>query len=182
MSTQRVSGQRGWVNPKALPRGPNDRALCRQCNAEVPVGRRSFCGDQCVDRWKIKTNPTYVRTKLYARDHGVCTICGIDCKALVKKLEKLEDKNGPKNQYTWEYENNILKNVKLMTKLQELKIPVHRYRSRPWYGIWDADHIIPVIEGGGECGLDNYRTLCCQCHKQETAKLAAKRAKSTKNE
>ena len=25
-------------------------------------------------------------------------------------------------------------------------------------------HIIPVAEGGGACGLDNYELLCIQCH------------------
>ena len=37
--------------------------------------------------------------------------------------------------------------------------------------LWDADHIVPVVEGGGECDLDNIRTLCLTCHRQETLKL-----------
>jgi hypothetical protein len=41
---------------------------------------------------------------------------------------------------------------------------------------WQADHILPVCEGGGECGLENYRTLCTDCHKKETAALARRRA------
>ncbi len=44
--------------------------------------------------------------------------------------------------------------------------------------LWQADHIIPVVEGGGECGLDNLQTLCTACHKAETGALAARRAKS----
>ena len=36
---------------------------------------------------------------------------------------------------------------------------------------WEADHITPVSEGGGECGLDNYRTLCVMCHRKETDEL-----------
>jgi len=47
-------------------------------------------------------------------------------------------------------------------------------------GNWEADHIVPVIEGGGECGLDNYRTLCIPCHKKVTAELAARRAEERK--
>ncbi len=43
---------------------------------------------------------------------------------------------------------------------------------------WQADHIVPVIEGGGSCGLDNLRTLCTGCHNQESAKLAARRAEA----
>lgn len=41
---------------------------------------------------------------------------------------------------------------------------------------WDADHVIAVVERGGECGLDNYQTLCCPCHKRKTADLAKRRA------
>ena len=41
-------------------------------------------------------------------------------------------------------------------------------------GVWDADHIVPVVEGGGECGLDNYRTLCLPCHRKVTAQLRAR--------
>jgi len=43
---------------------------------------------------------------------------------------------------------------------------------------WDADHIIPVCEGGGECDLGNYRTLCHPCHKEVTAELAGRRAEA----
>jgi 5-methylcytosine-specific restriction protein A len=42
---------------------------------------------------------------------------------------------------------------------------------------WDADHIVPVIEGGGECGIDNFRTLCIPCHKAETAALRKRMAR-----
>jgi 5-methylcytosine-specific restriction endonuclease McrA len=46
--------------------------------------------------------------------------------------------------------------------------PLDRFKS--WEKVstrsyWDADHIVPVHQGGGECGLDNYRTLCYRCHK-----------------
>jgi hypothetical protein len=51
------------------------------------------------------------------------------------------------------------------------------YHKRTWIGgFWDMDHITPVVEGGGGCGLDNLRTLCIPCHRAETAKLAARRA------
>ena len=38
-------------------------------------------------------------------------------------------------------------------------------------GLWDADHIIPVKEGGGQCGLENIRTLCFVCHKEVTKNM-----------
>lgn len=42
--------------------------------------------------------------------------------------------------------------------------------------LWQADHVIPVVEGGGECGIDGLRTLCTGCHGVETAELAGRRA------
>ena len=33
---------------------------------------------------------------------------------------------------------------------------------------WEADHILPVHKGGGACGIDNYQSLCYQCHKEKT--------------
>jgi 5-methylcytosine-specific restriction endonuclease McrA len=45
-----------------------------------------------------------------------------------------------------------------------LKQRIHR-------SLWEADHIIPVIEGGGECDLDSIRTLCLRCHRKATAAL-----------
>lgn len=36
---------------------------------------------------------------------------------------------------------------------------------------WQADHIKAVVEGGGACGIDNFQTLCTECHKRKTALL-----------
>lgn len=45
---------------------------------------------------------------------------------------------------------------------------------------WQSDHINPVAEGGGSCGLGNLRTLCTPCHAVETARLAARLAETRK--
>ena len=37
---------------------------------------------------------------------------------------------------------------------------------------WEADHIVPVADGGGECGFENYRLLCRPCHVSVTLALA----------
>lgn len=51
-------------------------------------------------------------------------------------------------------------------------LPVHGERYvDAGRALWEADHIVPVAEGGGSCGLDNYRTLCVWCHPRETGKL-----------
>lgn len=181
MSCNRWNPKRGSVNFKILPRGPNGRALCRQCNTEVPPKRLSFCSDKCVEIWRIRSQPSYVRVKLYERDKGVCAVCGTDCQALVRELEKLDDyydRHRYKGGWGYLYPEVVRKNEKLMVALQQHCISVHRWVHRRRQGIWDADHITPVVEGGGECGLDNYRTLCCRCHRNETTKLAGRRARA----
>jgi 5-methylcytosine-specific restriction protein A len=40
--------------------------------------------------------------------------------------------------------------------------------------IWDADHVVPVAEGGGECDLSNLRTLCLKCHRLCSAQLRSR--------
>jgi hypothetical protein len=40
---------------------------------------------------------------------------------------------------------------------------------------WQADHIVPMAEGGYGYDLDAYRTLCVPCHKQVTAEQTHRR-------
>ena len=180
MSKNRVSPKRGFCNPDRLPRGPSGRALCRECRKEVPKDRKSFCSSKCVDAWKLRSQPEYVRIKLFERDKGVCALCGTDCVRLVKDLETLDLNSAGRWSRSWfgreQYRKMLEQNSPLNARLTELGIPRHRYYGRRRYGIWDADHIVAVVEGGGECGLDNYRTLCCKCHKAETSKLRKRRA------
>jgi len=149
VSTRRKSPS---AKKTTLVRGPNNRFLCRRCSIEVPIGRRTFCSDDCVHEWKLRTNPSYVRKQLKKRDKGICALCNLDTLALAKRLRALKKID----KLAWK------------EKLSKLKIPAYRN------SYFDADHIVPVIQGGGECGLENYRTLCLWCHKQETAKLRSK--------
>jgi hypothetical protein len=41
--------------------------------------------------------------------------------------------------------------------------------------------VTPVVEGGGNCGLEGYRTLCLRCHRAVTAELAARRARERRD-
>jgi hypothetical protein len=72
-----------------------------------------------------------------------------------------------------------------LAKLKEYKerlyrmgynVILYRYARGLESSLWEADHIVPVSEGGGQCGLDNYRTLCVPCHKAETARLKREQA------
>jgi 5-methylcytosine-specific restriction enzyme A len=125
-----------------LPTGPNGRTLCRWCNLEVPAGRRTFCSEFCVHEWKLRTDPGYLRDEVFRRDKGVCALCGVDCVA--------------------EY-NHARRHPRALAKWG--------LKPRQRKSLWDADHIVPVVEGGGECDLDNLRTLCLRCHRKVTSDL-----------
>lgn len=123
--------------------------LCRYCSGVVKPPRRSFCSASCVHEWKIRSHTRYARGCVRKRDKGVCVLCKLDCTKLRKDLNSLP----PAARYA---------------KAAELGIPKHlAYRK----SLWQMDHIIPVSEGGGSCGLENLRTLCISCHQKETAKL-----------
>jgi 5-methylcytosine-specific restriction enzyme A len=129
-----------------MPGGWVDRSAqkaCRWCGADVPRGRYTFCGAACVHQWRLRTNPAYLRGQVFTRDRGVCAQCGVDTEALRKDKRKLDYAARRRFEREW---------------------GVRRH-------LWDADHIIPVAEGGGECDLSNMRTLCLKCHRAVTAEL-----------
>jgi 5-methylcytosine-specific restriction endonuclease McrA len=108
-----------------------------------------------VHEWKLRTDPAYLRDRVFTRDRGVCAACGADTEALRKHLRKLD--YGARRQF-----------------LKEWRLKEACRRS-----LWDADHIIPVAEGGGECDLDNMRTLCLKCHRAVTAALRQRLTRKT---
>jgi 5-methylcytosine-specific restriction enzyme A len=137
----------GSAAPSTLELGLAGRPLCRWCRSEVPKGRRTFCSEACIHEWKLRTDPGYLRDKVFARDRGVCAQCGADTVALRRDMRKLD----------FAARRQFLKQWKL------------REGSRK--SLWDADHIVPVAEGGGQCDLSNMRTLCLLCHGKATAAL-----------
>lgn len=135
----------------SLQRSPaSRRPLCRVCAQEVPPHCWILCSDACLHEWRLRTEPIYLRACVFDRDRGICARCGLDTIQRMKELNAL-----PPRQRT--------------RRKRELKIT---HRS----SLWDVNHIIPVVLGGGECTLDNLETLCLHHHKAETAALARYRA------
>ena len=141
----------GAVDHTLLPKGSSGRTLCRWCTLEVPKGRLTFCSDWCVHEWKLRTNPGYLRERVFHRDRGICLLCSVDCEHEMVKLKRLRAERRPKFWGEW---------------------GLRPYQRKT---LWDADHIVPVVEGGGECDLNNIRTLCLRCHRAVTAELRQRR-------
>lgn len=168
--------RRRFANYRDLPvaeRGPDGRWLCRECRKPIDHPRRTaFCNEECRKRFEMRFSANAVRRAVWDRDHGVCAICGVDTmfqvavyRAAMKYGARTETKDAIRSFLADAWD-----------------IPWRRLQ--PYYKWWDADHIRPVAEGGGECGLENFRTLCIPCHKAETAALRrrmAERSKATKS-
>jgi 5-methylcytosine-specific restriction protein A len=139
---------------RTLPRGSDGRCLCRWCSIEVPKGRRTFCSDGCVHHWRLRTDPGYLRGQVLKRDRGVCRSCRVDTIVVQGILKRSRGTTRKRLLNHWDLE---------------------RYTGR---ALWEADHIIPVVEGGGECDLSNLRTLCLRCHRMATLGLRLRRVEA----
>jgi 5-methylcytosine-specific restriction enzyme A len=137
-----------WGKPE---RNESGEPICRWCRTVVRAPRRTFCGDLCVHEWKVRSSPGYVREKVWKRDAGICRLCGFN----VGKAERLWRRQKPRG----------------FDRLARRKWRAARPR-------WEADHIVPVADGGGECGLENYRLLCRDCHCAVTSGWRKTRAAS----
>jgi 5-methylcytosine-specific restriction endonuclease McrA len=129
-----------WGQPERNDAG---EPVCRWCRQVITAARRrTFCSDPCVHEWRLRSSPSYVREQVWARDAGVCRRCGFDVRAAERAWKR---ERPPKTD----------------------RAARRRWRAaRPR---WEADHILPVADGGGECGLENYRLLCRACHVAVTA-------------
>ena len=139
-----------WGKPECNAAG---EPICRWCRTPVKKPRRTFCSDACVHQWRIRSSPSYVRKEVKKRDRGVCQSCGFDVRA-AERAWRLQKPPG-----------------------------TDRRARKSWRAArprWEADHIVPVADGGGECGLENYRLLCRTCHLATT--LAWRRARESRRE
>lgn len=137
------------ANPTGAKRGPNGRRLCKWCGTETKPPRICWCSDECVHEYKIRSHSGYARHEVYERDKGVCVLCGLNCSKLKGKLRRMP------------------------YQCRRTYLALLGFTRWPM-SLWQADHIVPVVEGGGSCGLENLRTLCWRCHRQETRKLRAR--------
>jgi 5-methylcytosine-specific restriction protein A len=148
MSVSRYIESRGWVKPNELPINDQGFRCCRYCGQSVRPPKRTFCSPECVHEHRLRSGGTYLRQCVFTRDMGICSICNQDTKDIAKQL--LDATPDIKEQLMKQYSIH-----------QKRKITPGKNGG----GLWDADHIVRVVDGGGECGMDNIRTLCISCHK-----------------
>ena len=132
-------------------RSPAGRPLCRRCLGECTGKRRTFCSAACVEWWRIRRSPAYLRRLVRLRDKGICRSCYV-------------------NTYEIRREANRFVGAARAAYLRAVGFPANRSTY------WDMDHVLPIAEGGDPFSLDNLQSLCVRCHKRKTAEQAARRA------
>jgi len=136
------------IPAKLLPKNEKGYTMCRWCNNSVFPPRRTMCSPECAHQIRLRQDGRYLRTCVYKRDKGICAICNIDTKLIARNALQLYGEE--RNNYLKEHQVSLKRKI---------------WKQKHGGGLWDADHIIPVKEGGGRCGLENLRTLCLRCHK-----------------
>ena len=139
---------------------PDGSYLCSVCGKPLTGGGRRYCSDACTDIAYIATNPSWARAKVYDRDKGICAKCGVDTERLENVLRWAGSSDTDDDRHEmWRFITALKKKMGF-TMLH----------------MWEMDHILPVSEGGGLCGLENLQTLCIPCHRAETKELVRRRA------
>ncbi|KAA8542511.1 hypothetical protein F0562_023663 [Nyssa sinensis] len=149
-----------------------DEPLCKLCqapckgnNAKTPEFFEDlFCNLGCYEEYRSRTSNRSLREGLFQIEHGICTNCQLNCHKLVEHIRPLSD--AKRLEYIMRVAPQVARHEKLLKKL---------VREPTEGNAWHADHIVPVYRGGGECRLENMRTLCVACHADVTATQRAER-------
>ena len=102
----------------------------------------------------MRLSPSYARAAVYARDRGICYHCRMDCGLLDRVLRRVAADEIDGQEFA-------------LTALNGVGFG----RRKRVMSTWQMDHRHAVVEGGADCGLGNYRTLCLTCHAKVTREL-----------
>uniref|UniRef100_A0A8C9NAR0 Zinc finger RANBP2-type containing 3 n=1 Tax=Serinus canaria TaxID=9135 RepID=A0A8C9NAR0_SERCA len=141
---------------------------CQQPTAQPPPGCPAwdtrFCCHTCQEDFSIRSSQSYLRSKVFQVEHGVCQCCQHNAQELF-----LSVRDAPRSQRKKLLESSWMSHLPLGQLNEMIRSPAEGQ-------FWQVDHIQPVYSGGGQCSLENLQTLCTACHRERTAKQAKERS------
>ncbi len=186
-----------------------DKGVCADCGRDTRklenmlrnIGSLANSGVDAYDRTRTRAAARYGITpsRLYAVVNAGWTLTELEIRRPI--VEAQSDRVMEKRQFennllhacrTTPTEDRIRQVNKRLKKLANARLTrLTRELSQEGFdgigrwgrvtrSLWDADHILPVVKGGGGCGLENLRTCCQPCHKGRTKALAVERAAARK--
>ncbi|NXA64555.1 ZRAB3 endonuclease, partial [Mohoua ochrocephala] len=123
-----------------------------------------FCCHACQEDFSIRSSQSYLRSKVFQIEHGVCQCCQHNAQELY-----LSVRDAPRSQRKQLLESSWMSHLPLGQLNEMIRSPAEGQ-------FWQVDHIQPVYSGGGQCSLENLQTLCTACHRERTAKQAKERS------
>lgn len=141
---------------------------CTWCGQPVTGGRRTWCSQECVKAFSSRCSPQDQARLVVERDGPCCQICGRD----TDEAQRLaEQEMCSVSEDVSRYSSNF----------RAIADKIRERHGCIGYTYREIDHIVPVVEGGGLCSIDNLRVLCAVCHRKETRALAKRRKQERKN-
>ena len=131
-----------------------ERGRCRWCGETIlheagpkegEINRRRRWHPTCWEAYEA-SDPREARRRVRKRDRTICAQCHLNTNRLAREVRGRG-------------RARILREKGFV----------------PRRSLWELDHIVPLIDGGGH-ELENLQTLCTPCHKKKTAQEASQRA------
>ncbi|CAE8633637.1 unnamed protein product, partial [Polarella glacialis] len=152
-----ASTQRMAKRPLGAAADGDSPAPCSFCGGDkghAGDAGAAFCSASCAEKGRVRTNSQFARKLLFGMERGICQVCGLHAQELFERVQAMT----PPERHQELLRAGFGVSPSLL--------------DRPHEGLfWQADHILPVSEGGGEADLTNLRTLCTPCHAKETRLL-----------
>ena len=158
MTSDPTSPPRSASISKKYPyrRDADGNRICAVCGEPCSL---KYCSEACRDKAYVRCWPDWARYMVAKRDHGICAKCKCDTEKIARILKAAHEMI---TGCSWGR----------CVELDTVRTKMGFTREH----LWEVDHIQPVSEGGGLCGLENLQTLCTQCHDAETRALRGRLA------
>lgn len=152
-------GQRGnYPLPPSRIDPETGKRLCRWCEFPVPKGRVYWCGEVCIEEYRLRGDWNHLRDYIVGRDRlKGCALCGGQRYSPTLQA----DRRATGETFVWRRRNRPLGDIWGPFN------PVHL--------AWEVDHIKPCADGGTDDPA-NLRLLCVPCHREVTASWRRARA------